>query len=612
MMNLFKSLFVSLIAVFLITGCQKEYSLEQQFSEGTLKDDGSGNCLPFTVNGAFKEDSLLNATHFIEVQVNITETGSYIIKSDTINGYSFSGAGSIDVPGLSTVRLNATGTPATSGINSFTVTYATPTGTTTCFLDVTVITVGPPATYTLGSTGSSCTGALVSGTYAVGVPVGPGNTALVNVNVTVAGSYTLSTPVVNGISFSSTSDFVSTGPKTVILAASGTPTAAGVVNFAVSGGSTTCIFPVTIGGVPAASVFTLGGAGSNCTGFTSSGTYAAGTALGALNTVSLNVNVTTVGAYMISTTPGNGVSFSAIGMFSATGTQLVKLTGSGTPTAAGPITHIVNAGSNNCTFSITYTGAAPQAVYTLSGGPGACTVANVAGTYTAGTPLTSGNTITVQVNVTTVGAYTLSTAAVNGITFSGNGTFTTLGVQPVVLTGSGTPLAGGTNTFTPQAGTSGCTFNIVVAGMGPGNFINLTLDGVPRTFNDQAGATYFTPGSDLIIGGFAAVAGQEAIFLEIDRSIQPGGMVTATQYTMAGTSLNTYDLYAEYIDPAGLLWDAADGNSPPVAMDPFTITILTLSATRVTGTFSGTVRNNAGTGPLTKVITNGSFSVPIF
>lgn len=610
-MSLSKTLFAACIAVLFITSCQKEYSLEQQFSEGTLKDDGSGNCLPFTVNGVFKEDSLLNGTHFVEVQVNLTETGSYIIKSDTTNGYSFSGAGSIDVPGLSTVRLAASGTPLSAGIDNFTINYVTPAGSSSCFMEVTVITVGPPATYTLGATGTSCNGALVSGIYSVGVPVGAGNTASVNVNVTVAGSYTISTPVSNGISFSSSADFVSTGPQTVILTASGTPTTAGVVNFVVSGNSNTCIFPVTIVGATAPAVFTLGGAGGSCTGFTSSGTYAAGTALGASNTVAVNVNVTTIGSYTITTAPINGVTFISNGIFANTGPQLVTLTGSGTPTAAGAVTHIVSAGANTCSFSITYSGSAPQAVYTLSGAPGACTVANVAGTYTAGTPLTSANTVSVQVNVTIVGAYTLTTAAVNGMTFSGTGTFSTTGVQPVVLTGSGTPVAGGTSTFTPQVGTSGCTFNITVSGLGTGDFITCTIDGVSRTFNDQARAGFVTPGSDLLIGGFALPAGQEAFFMEIDRSIQTGGTVTPGVYTMSGSLAGTYDLYAEYVDPAGGLWDASDGRTPPTPLDPFTITILTLTTTRVTGTFSGTVRNNAGTGTQTKIITNGSFSVPL-
>lgn len=608
-MKVFKIILTACLAVFLITGCQKEMSLEQQFSAGVLKGDGSGNCLPFSVNGVYKEDSLVDASHFIEVQVNITETGSYIIKSDTVNGYSFSGAGTIDVPGLSTVRLSASGKPIDPGVNSFTITYNTTSRTSTCFIDVTVIAVGPPATYSLGATGSSCTGALVSGIYSVGTPVGAGNTANVNVNVTVVGSYTLSTPVVNGISFTASGDFVATGLQSVILTASGTPTAAGVVNFAVSGASNTCIFAATISAAAPVAIYTLGGAGSNCTGFTSAGTYTAGTALGASNTVSLNVDVTTVGTYTITSTATNGVTFSATGLFSTTGPQQVTLTGQGTPTAAGATTHIVNAGTNTCSFVINYTTAGAQAAYTLTGAPGACTVSNIAGTYTAGTALTASNTVTVQVNVTTVGAYTLTTTAVNGMTFAKSGTFASLGVQTVVLTGTGVPVAAGTHTFTPQVGSSGCTFNIAVTSAGGADFITCKIDGIDKTFNEQAFATFFTPGADLGLAGLASATSQEAIGLEIDRSIVSGGTVTTTTYTMAGASPTTYDLFATYRDAAGAFWDPSNGAVVP--KDPFTITISTLTATRVTGTFSGTIRSNGGDGAFTKIISNGSFSLAI-
>lgn len=115
----------------------------------------------------------------------------------------------------------------------------------------------------------------------------------------------------------------------------------------------------------------------------------------------------------------------------------------------------------------------------------------------------------------------------------------------------------------------------------------------------------------MLISGFAASTGLEILFLEIDRSIQAHGMVTTGTYTMSGTTANTYDLYAEYIEPSGAEWIASDGSAPPISMDPFTITISTLTSTRVTGTFSGTVRNLSSVGPLTKSIKNGSFSVPV-
>lgn len=598
-MKVFRIIPVAMAAIFFFASCQKEMSVEQGLSEGTLKEDGLGGCLPSTVNGIFKEDSVLNATNFIEVQINVTQTGTFIINSDTINGYSFHGGGMLDAAGINTVRLYGHGTPIDPGINTFTIRY----DSSVCMIDVPVVTVGPPGVYTLGGAGSNCTGVLLNGTYMVSVPMIPTNTATVDVNVTTTGSYTMTTPVVNGISFSASGDFTATGPQTVTLNATGTPTAAGAAVFAIAANTSSCSFTVNIQGTAAPAVYTLGGAGSACTGFVAAGTYAAGTAMTAGNTVTLDVNVTTAGPYTISTTSANGVTFSKIGIFAATGPQTITLTATGTPVAAGVISYTVNGGTGTCTFNITYTGAGSAAVYTMAGAGGACTGATVAGTYTAGTALTASNTATVSVNVTTAGTYTLTTNAVNGMTFSKSGTFATTGPQNVVLTGTGTPVAAGTNTFTTQTGT-GCTFTVTVAAGTPVNYFTCTIAGVPFTFNVSDTAFYVATG-DLVLGGYSTAAQTESFALEVQN--QAGTPVTTGTYTMAGSGA-VYQIFAEYTDPSGAFWDPSDGTTVPI--DPFTITITSFTANRVTGTFSGTIRDSGGTGTTPKVVANGTFSVP--
>jgi hypothetical protein len=62
--------------------------------------------------------------------------------------------------------------------------------------------------------------------------------------------------------------------------------------------------------------------------------------------------------------------------------------------------------------------------------------ASVSGDYTKGVVLNSTNKVTVKVNVTTIGSYSISTTATNGMTFSASGAFSTTGVQTVTLTGS--------------------------------------------------------------------------------------------------------------------------------------------------------------------------------
>ena len=86
-----------------------------------------------------------------------------------------------------------------------------------------------------------------------------------------------------------------------------------------------------------------------------------------------------------------------------------------------------------------------------------------------------------------------------------------------------------------------------------------------------------------------------------------GASIVPGTYTMAGSGA-TYQIYAKYTDPtASDTWDPSDGSALP--KDPFTITITTITATTVTGTFSGTIRDAGGTGSNVKTVSNGSFSV---
>ncbi|HEV7780103.1 MAG TPA: hypothetical protein VGO58_02500, partial [Chitinophagaceae bacterium] len=201
-------------------------------------------------------------------------------------------------------------------------------------------------------------------------------------------------------------------------------------------------------------VFTLAGSPGACATATVVGYYASGTALSSANKVSVQVNVTRIGAYAVSTATVNGYKFSATGTFTTTGVQTLTLTATGTPVAAQ--TDAFTAGTGGCSFNVVVVTPAP-AVYTLNGAPAACTGATIAGTYIAGTALTAANTATIKANVTSLGTYTLSTNTIGGMTFSKTGVFNTTGLQDVILVGTGTPTTGGANTLTPQIGTSSCT-----------------------------------------------------------------------------------------------------------------------------------------------------------
>lgn len=98
-----------------------------------------------------------------------------------------------------------------------------------------------------------------------------------------------------------------------------------------------------------------------------------------------------------------------------------------------------------------------------------CPAITVQGTYSGGIPLTGANTITIPVNVTKTGTYSVSTATINGIRFSRSGSFTSTGNQAIVVSGSGLPVYTGTYTFLVTAGSSTCSFPLSVIPAPSGN-----------------------------------------------------------------------------------------------------------------------------------------------
>ena len=203
-------------------------------------------------------------------------------------------------------------------------------------------------------------------------------------------------------------------------------------------------------------------ASGNCLGAAISGTYYKDTTLKSTNYVDVSVKVDSIGTYTISSDTVNGYYFKASGSFTATGTQTVRLVGGGKPLASGTNIFTVKYNGTVCDFTVTVTAATGgSAAFTVN-----CTGAVFAGTYQAGTALSGANTVTLNVTVTAIGTWSVSTSpAVNGITFTGSGTFTATGAQTIVLTGSGTPTATGTFTFTVTGGTGTCSFQCTITGV---------------------------------------------------------------------------------------------------------------------------------------------------
>jgi len=315
-----------LAAIFLLTACKKNEDPSGE-SVGKLLST------PAIINGIFKVDSVLTADNYVDVQIEVSIGGSFDIKSDSINGYSFKKIGTVST-GVNTIRLYASGKPIATGTNTFTITY----GTTIYNFSITVFGAGGgfgTALYTLGGSPGNCSVSAITGNYIVGLAMTPANKVETTVNVTGVGTYNITGVAGNGVTFSGSGVFSNPGIQNIFLSASGTPTAAGVFNYPITNGATNCDFSITYNTVITNATYALSGTPGNCTAATLNGTYTAGTALTAANTAVINVNVTSPGIYTITTTTVNGISFSASGTFNLTGPQLVTLNGSGTPAGAG-------------------------------------------------------------------------------------------------------------------------------------------------------------------------------------------------------------------------------------------------------------------------------------
>jgi hypothetical protein len=582
-------LFLFLISgLVFVNSCQKENSLENGNgpSEGTLQDDGSGDCLPKTVNGAYVVGSALAGTiNYIEVEVDVTTVGNYTIYTDTVNGMYFRASGVFTTTGLSTVRLKGFGTPAGVGITNFVVTY----GTSACTISVT--TVASLAVFTLDGAPGACMNATPAGTYAAGTILNASNTVTIQVTVTTAGGYNIATVVSNGITFSGFGT-LALGTQTIILTGAGTPISAGNTNVPVKVGSSTCGFTINVGGAAAAATYTV-----NCASASVQGSYTVGTALNpATNKVILTVDVATAGTYNITAT-GGGMTFTASGTFAAGPGQTVTLaaTAASNPTTQGATTIQLTGGTANCSFNITVNPAAGGATFSVN-----CASALPGGTFTEGIPLTAANTITLTVNATAAGTYSITTTATNGMTFSGSGTLV-MGANTVILTptAGSTPASDGTFTIPIPSGTTPCSFS-------------LTVDPGVATFGTwtfKVGATTYS--GTVYDASYDATAPADFYFagdnpgnddLEIELLDLSGGIQANEQYKCDGTSINLGTV--NFINGANVTYDA----------DPFfptntvivKITSHNTGTKRIIGTFSGKAIINGGS---TLVDVSGTFDI---
>ena len=246
-MKAYKPLFWLLLSLLFLVACQKEHSFEKGAlnpSAGSLQSGTTGDCLGSIVGGIYKTDTVLNDSNYVDVKVDVTTGGDYRISTDTVNGFYFSSSGSFTATGENTVRLQGNGNPQSVGTNIFTVTY----DSTVCTFSVTTLVGGSGGTavYSLQGAPNNCNPGSTQGAFTAGVPTSSSNTATVNVDVTTAGTYSIVTTAVNGVTFIASGTFSATGAQAIVLNANGTPQAEGSFTIPVTVGSTTCSFPLTV------------------------------------------------------------------------------------------------------------------------------------------------------------------------------------------------------------------------------------------------------------------------------------------------------------------------------------------------------------------------------
>ena len=360
-MKYLRSFLLFLSAAFIISSCQKELSFEEGTARGSLKK-ASGDCLGANQVGTFKKDTLLTASNYVDIQVDILQTGTYVIKTDTLNGYSFSATGIVAVEGVNTIRLLASGRPVAPALDVFTVKF----DTTSCQINIVVTGTGggggTAAKFTLVGSPATCTGASQTNNFYANVPTTPANRDTIYVNVTQAGTYSINTgtTAINGLIFSAQGTLAGGNNIPIILIASGTPTAQGSNTFPLITSSpnlvSNCGFTINTQATLGPATYTI-----NCaTPATQTGTFQAGTPLTTSSKITLSVTPLTTGVYSITTNTVNGVSYIGGGNFSTIATQNVDLYASpinNTPVAGGTFLYTTNGDTVSCTnVSVTYTG----------------------------------------------------------------------------------------------------------------------------------------------------------------------------------------------------------------------------------------------------------------
>lgn len=266
-MKLIKFALSLLIATVLLNACSKEYSVENgglqlptgnwEFTNGTKQYIGNMDSAKIDSSGAIKQ-LRLNGTS------SSGESFKMILYGDTIKVGSYKASlfqstftyattaktiyEADQLVGEFIVKITSYTSNLVEG--TFSGSAKDSSGT------VTQITVGKfkttlgngikvsASTGVLGDSSGNCKPVVLSGIYTQGISMTAANTARVQVVVAAAGTYTISTNTVNGVTFSNSGTFTNTGTQDVVLTASGNSSLSGNQVFTLHYGNSQCAFTV--------------------------------------------------------------------------------------------------------------------------------------------------------------------------------------------------------------------------------------------------------------------------------------------------------------------------------------------------------------------------------
>lgn len=291
--------------------------------------------------------------------------------------------------------------------------------------------------------GSLSCGGPLTGVFQVGISSG-GNTKQIGFANIAAGTYSISSTVVAGLSFSANNLTLSSGgSQSVLLSAIGTPNTPGTFNYTITVDGQTCTFPVTI--LPAATV--------NCANI-----------INGLPQAPLVTGTSYTGTVTEPFTAGNGQAY-GVTTLNSNGVTLTRVAGTYTP-GGGNVVYNIGGVYNNSLGYLTFT--LPEnnclvssGVATLGGNTLTCN-STPGGSYFVGVPMTANNTKSVSFPVSTSGTANATTNTLNGVSFAAptQGVAGGGGTSGLTMTASGTPLAAGTFNYTVTVAGQTCVFPI--------------------------------------------------------------------------------------------------------------------------------------------------------